>query len=143
MDAPEIRQRNLPDNTSQAADNPPKLRKQSTFDGVDSDDDRPFDEVPDLSKTLPQDTGKTMEVLDAVLSYLPAKYVFTSFSNAIRICSSAPFLTPMFFLVLVYLSTRRWRNYVVRSIFTFALIAFFAGLIYLGPLALMFTVSRI
>lgn len=39
--------------------------------------------------------------------------------------------------------TRRWRNYVVRGIFTVIMISGFGLLIYGGPLALMITVSVI
>ncbi|KAI1285802.1 Phosphatidate cytidylyltransferase 1 [Halotydeus destructor] len=91
-----------PENEAQAS-NKEGLRKQSTFDGVDSDDDKPFDEVRDLdiTKEIPQD--KTPEVLEHALSALPTK----------------------------------WRNYIVRSIFTFIMVGFFAWLVYMGPLALM------
>lgn len=33
----------------------------------------------------------------------------------------------------------RWRNYIIRTLFTLVMISFFGGLIYLGPLALMVT----
>lgn len=37
----------------------------------------------------------------------------------------------------------RWRNWVVRGIFSFIMISFFCFVIYGGPLALMITVSNI
>ena len=54
-----------------------KLRKQSTFDGVDSDDDKPFDEVrtDDITKTITQGSDKTTELLDSLLGVLPTRFV--------------------------------------------------------------------
>ncbi|RWS09681.1 Csa-CD synthase-like protein [Dinothrombium tinctorium] len=84
----------------------PLLRKQSTFDGVDSDEDRIIDEtqVEELVRELPQATDRVNQAIDQALSALPNK----------------------------------WRNYVIRSVFTLFMVAIFALLIYLGPLALMF-----
>lgn len=50
-----------------------QLKKQETFDGVDSDDDRPFSDVPDLSRDLPQASDKTTEILDSALSGLDSR----------------------------------------------------------------------
>ena len=52
-----------------------QLKKQETFDGVDSDDDRPFtdDALPDLSRELPQASDKTTEILDSALSGLDSR----------------------------------------------------------------------
>ena len=104
-----------------------QLRKQSTFDAVDSDDDRPFQEVPDLStKELPQATDKTgTEVLDSALASLPSRLVCNLCSKVIKIAN----------LILL----NRWRNYVIRTVFTLVLVGFFGVQIYLGPLALMLT----
>lgn len=58
-----------------------KLPKQQTFDGVDSDDDKPFgdDAIPDLSHRLPQASDKTTEILDQALSGLPSRFVYILF----------------------------------------------------------------
>ncbi|RWS29055.1 Csa-CD synthase-like protein [Leptotrombidium deliense] len=82
------------------------LRKQSTVDGVDSDDDRIIDEsnVEELVKELPQSSDRVNQIIDQALSSLPIK----------------------------------WRNYVIRSVFTLFMVAIFAILIYLGPVALVF-----
>jgi hypothetical protein len=52
-----------------------KLRKQETGDNVDSDDDRPFTDVPDLSKDLPQASDKTAEILDQALAGMSSRCV--------------------------------------------------------------------
>lgn len=54
-----------------------KIRKQETLDTVDSDDDRPFTEVPDLAKQLPQASDKTTEILDQALAGLSSRSVLT------------------------------------------------------------------
>lgn len=58
-----------------------QLTKQATFDGVDSDDDKPFgdDALPDLSQRLPQASDKTTEILDQALSGLPSRFVLFLF----------------------------------------------------------------
>lgn len=76
-------------------------------DEVDSEDDKCPEEkfVDEVSKSLPQGTDKTPEVLDSALKGLSA----------------------------------RWRNWVIRGIFTWVMISGFCLLIYGGPLALMVT----
>ena len=112
-----------------------KLTKQQTFDGVDSDDDKPFgdDAIPDLSHRLPQASDKTTEILDQALSGLPSRFVY------ILLFFFSSFLLTNHF-VSYSLRNDRWKNYIIRTLFTFVMIAFFTGLIYLGPLALMVVV---
>ncbi|XP_017464923.1 PREDICTED: phosphatidate cytidylyltransferase, photoreceptor-specific [Rhagoletis zephyria] len=76
-------------------------------DHVDSEEEKLPEEkfVDELSKTLPQGTDKTPEILDSALKDLPD----------------------------------RWKNYVIRGIFTWIMICGFALIIYGGPLALMIT----
>lgn len=52
------------------------LQKQSTFDDIDSDDDKPFDDegVQDLSKIMPQASDRTNEIIDQALSGLPSRF---------------------------------------------------------------------
>lgn len=114
------------------------LRKQSTVDGVDSDDERMFteDALPDLSRELPQASDKTTEILDQALSGLPSRWVFSERTPRRTLNSiSLPVFSNPRLLVISY----RWRNYVVRTLFTLVMISFFGWLIYMGPLALMVT----
>ena len=54
------------------------IQKQSTLDGIDSDDDKPFDDegVQDLSKIMPQASDHTSEIIDQALSGLPSRLEF-------------------------------------------------------------------
>ncbi|XP_011504257.1 PREDICTED: phosphatidate cytidylyltransferase, photoreceptor-specific isoform X2 [Ceratosolen solmsi marchali] len=72
---------------------------------IESEDDAKLD-VDELSKTLPQGTDHTPEILGSALSGL----------------------------------SDRWKNWVIRGIFTFLMIGGFCFIIYGGPLALMVTV---
>ncbi|KAL9905946.1 phosphatidate cytidylyltransferase, photoreceptor-specific [Glossina fuscipes] len=76
-------------------------------DHIDSEEERLPEEkfVDDLSKSIPQGTDKTPEILDSALKDLPD----------------------------------RWKNWVIRGIFTWIMICGFALIIYGGPLALMVT----
>ena len=51
------------------------IKKQSTFDAIDSDDDKPFDDdgIQDLSKIMPQASDHTSEIIDQALSGLPTR----------------------------------------------------------------------
>lgn len=77
---------------------------------VDSEEEKLPEEkyVEELSKTLPQGTDKTPEILGQALKDLPD----------------------------------RWKNWVIRGIFTWIMICGFGLIIYAGPLALMITVSK-
>lgn len=115
----EIRRRNIGEGDSlgesslKPDDKSQKPAQESTTaessDHIDSEEEKLPEEkyVEEMSKTLPQGTDKTPEVLGQALSGLPD----------------------------------RWRNWVIRGIFTWIMISGFCLIIYGGPLALMITVS--
>lgn len=71
---------------------------------------------------MPQATDHTNEIIDQALSGLPSRYEILAFKA----------------LLVSYFSIR-WKNYIIRSVFTFVMIGFFAWLIWMGPLALALT----
>ncbi|XP_039437028.1 phosphatidate cytidylyltransferase, photoreceptor-specific [Culex pipiens pallens] len=113
----EIRRRNIGEGDSlgesslKPDDKGQKPAQESTTaessDHIDSEEEKLPEEkyVEEMSKTLPQGTNKTPEVLGQALSGLPD----------------------------------RWRNWVIRGIFTWIMISGFCLIIYGGPLALMIT----
>lgn len=102
---------------------------------MDSEEERLPDEkyVEDLAKKLPQGTDKTPEVLEEALKGLPDKYV------------PVPLIIHIFGTFvknkLIHFSYR-WKNYIIRGIFTLIMILGFCLIIYGGPLALMITVNE-
>jgi hypothetical protein len=47
-------------------------------ESIDSDDDHPFQDVPDLSKELPQASDRIgTEVVDSALASLPSRFVYS------------------------------------------------------------------
>ncbi|XP_055620635.1 phosphatidate cytidylyltransferase, photoreceptor-specific [Toxorhynchites rutilus septentrionalis] len=117
----ELRRRNIGDGDSlgESQLKPEDISKQppqesntaESSDHVDSEEEKLPEEkyVEEMSKTLPQGTNKTPEVLGQALSGLPD----------------------------------RWRNWVIRGIFTMIMICGFCLIIYGGPLALMVTVFAV
>lgn len=92
--------------------------------------------VEELSKKLPQGTDKTPEVLEEALKGLPDKYGFNSFFHI----TSEFVLRSLLNFVHIFIFIHRWKNYIIRGIFTLIMILGFCLIIYGGPLALMITV---
>lgn len=86
-----------------------------------------------MAKTLPQGTDKTPEVLTGALKGLPDKYVYQ--------LHVVDFMVESILQKRNFLFVYRWKNYIIRGIFTFIMISGFCLIIYGGPLALMITVS--
>lgn len=87
--------------------------------------------LTDLANSIPQDKdNKANQALEDALSVLPPRY--NELIQYLRF--SADSIQGFFYLF-------RWKNWVIRGIFTWLMIGGFGLIIYFGPLALMLTVS--